>query len=56
MEQELISAKDDLASIQLILDAHTKGSISRNDMLSLHSKYTNSVSETLSSAAIQILK
>lgn len=56
MEQELISAKDDLASIQLILDAHTKGNISRSDMLSLHSKYTNSVSESLSSAATRILK
>jgi hypothetical protein len=56
LEQELKSTLNDLASIQLILDAHAKGNISRNDMLSLHSKYTNSVSESLSSATKQILK
>jgi len=56
LEQELKSTQDDLAAIQLILDAHTKGHISRNDMLSLHSQYTNSVSESLSSAAKRILK
>ncbi len=56
LEQELKSSNDDLAAIQLILDAHSKGNISRNDMLSLHAKYTNSVSESLSSAALRILK
>lgn len=56
LEEELKSTQDDLGAIQLILDAHAKGRISRNDMLSLHSKYTNSVSESLSSAAARILK
>jgi hypothetical protein len=56
LEQELKSTQNDLSAIQLILDAHAKGRISRNDMLSLHSQYTNSVTESLSSAAKRILK
>jgi hypothetical protein len=56
LEQELKSTHNDLAAIQLILDAHSKGRLSRNDMLSLHSQYTNSVTESLSSAAKRILK
>lgn len=56
LEQALKSAQADLASIQLILDAHAKGQISRNDMLNLHSRFTNSVSESLSSAADHVLR
>jgi hypothetical protein len=56
LEKEQESAQRDLAAIQLILDAHVSGRIGRNDMLNLHTKFTNSVSESLSSAANQLLK
>lgn len=56
LEQQLQSAKDDLASIQLILNAHEKGQISKKDMLDMSAKISNSTSESLSSAVDQILK
>jgi hypothetical protein len=56
LERELQSSRDELATIQMILDAHAKGQMSQQDILALHAKYTNSVSEKLSAAAEKILK
>jgi hypothetical protein len=56
LEKEQENVQSDLAAIQLILTAHANGQIGQNDMLNLHSKVTKSVSESLSSAASQILK
>jgi len=56
LERELQSSRDELATIQMILDAHAKGRMSQQDILSLHAKYTNSISEKLSAAAEKILK
>jgi hypothetical protein len=55
LAQQLQAATDDLASIQLILDAHAKGQISKRDMLNMSTKISNSSSESLSSAVDQIL-